>query len=223
MATMRHDGETAAVAQAVEQHYWPRFAGDDLPADNIGACAGTGRQAGNTGRHLGHWPAADWRQGPVRPAAAPLWAYCASRWKPAARWIWWNCWKSPKPASLKSNWLTTPSAACSTSCSTACATTSPAAITLPTWSKPSSRRSHAASTRCCRGLKRYAFRALPEAEALAAANKRISNILKKTEVAAGGPDFALLQEDAEKVLFEALSLARQWWHRIWPTVITPMH
>jgi len=53
-----------------------------------------------------------------------------------------------------------------------------------------------------------AFRALPEAEALAAANKRISNILKKTEVVAGEPDFALLQESAEKALFEALSLAR---------------
>lgn len=28
----RHDGEAAAVADAIEQHYWPRFAGDQLPA-----------------------------------------------------------------------------------------------------------------------------------------------------------------------------------------------
>lgn len=28
----RHDGESEAVAQALEQHYWPRFAGDQLPA-----------------------------------------------------------------------------------------------------------------------------------------------------------------------------------------------
>ncbi len=27
----RHDGESDAVANAVEQHYWPRFAGDELP------------------------------------------------------------------------------------------------------------------------------------------------------------------------------------------------
>jgi glycyl-tRNA synthetase beta chain len=27
----QHDGETAAVALAIEQHYWPRFAGDALP------------------------------------------------------------------------------------------------------------------------------------------------------------------------------------------------
>ena len=45
------------------------------------------------------------------------------------------------------------------------------------------------------------FAALPEAEALAAANKRIVNILKKAEGAPGEPDLALLQEEAEKALF----------------------
>ena len=30
-----HDGEQPAVAAAIEQHYWPRFAGDALPADAI--------------------------------------------------------------------------------------------------------------------------------------------------------------------------------------------
>jgi glycyl-tRNA synthetase beta chain len=46
-----------------------------------------------------------------------------------------------------------------------------------------------------------AFRVLPEAEALAAANKRIVNILKKADVAPGEPDIALLREEAEKALF----------------------
>jgi glycyl-tRNA synthetase beta chain len=32
----RHDGEPAEVCDAIEQHYWPRFAGDRLPS---GACA----------------------------------------------------------------------------------------------------------------------------------------------------------------------------------------
>ena len=31
-----HDGEDAEVALAIEQHYWPRFAGDDLPYNVIG-------------------------------------------------------------------------------------------------------------------------------------------------------------------------------------------
>ena len=55
-----------------------------------------------------------------------------------------------------------------------------------------------------------AFAALPESASLAAANKRITNILKKNEeavsqVAAGGVNVALLQDDAEKKLAAAVS------------------
>jgi len=49
-----------------------------------------------------------------------------------------------------------------------------------------------------------AFQQLPEAAALAAANKRIVNILKKAEGEVGEPDVALLVEDAEKALFHAI-------------------
>ncbi|MBI5938770.1 MAG: glycine--tRNA ligase subunit beta [Betaproteobacteria bacterium] len=52
------------------------------------------------------------------------------------------------------------------------------------------------------------FRALPEAEALAAANKRIQNILKKTEVVADAVEAALLQEGAERALYEQLLAVR---------------
>lgn len=55
-----------------------------------------------------------------------------------------------------------------------------------------------------------AFAALPESASLAASNKRITNILKKNEeavsqVAAGGVNVALLQDDAEKKLAAAVS------------------
>ena len=50
------------------------------------------------------------------------------------------------------------------------------------------------------------FLGLPEALALAAANKRIGNILKKAEGALPEPDVALLQETAEKALFERVTL-----------------
>ncbi|MDR2259618.1 MAG: glycine--tRNA ligase subunit beta [Azoarcus sp.] len=51
-----------------------------------------------------------------------------------------------------------------------------------------------------------AFRALPEAEALAAANKRIVNILKKSGAqGADEPDAALFQEEAEKALFQRMT------------------
>jgi glycyl-tRNA synthetase beta chain len=49
------------------------------------------------------------------------------------------------------------------------------------------------------------FVELPEAAALAAANKRIVNILRKAEDRYGEPDVALLQEAAERVLFERVN------------------
>jgi glycyl-tRNA synthetase beta chain len=53
-----------------------------------------------------------------------------------------------------------------------------------------------------------AFLALPEAQALAAANKRIVNILKKSGAEAGSAvDVTLLQEEAEKALFAQVTAA----------------
>ena len=49
------------------------------------------------------------------------------------------------------------------------------------------------------------FRALPEAQSLAAANKRIRNILKKTAVKTHTCNVAVLQEEAERALFSAVS------------------
>jgi glycyl-tRNA synthetase beta chain len=48
-----------------------------------------------------------------------------------------------------------------------------------------------------------AFRSLPEASSLSTANKRVRNILRKTEVSARAPDPALLREPAEQDLFAA--------------------
>jgi glycyl-tRNA synthetase beta chain len=50
-----------------------------------------------------------------------------------------------------------------------------------------------------------AFSALPEADALAAANKRISNILRKSEASTGTVDAGLLGETAERALYDRLS------------------
>ena len=48
------------------------------------------------------------------------------------------------------------------------------------------------------------FKQLPESTALAAANKRVQNLLKKSEGALGNVDAALLQQDEEKALFAAV-------------------
>ena len=49
------------------------------------------------------------------------------------------------------------------------------------------------------------FLGMPDAASLTAANKRISNILKKAEAGSGAVDIALLAEPAEKALHEALA------------------
>ena len=49
------------------------------------------------------------------------------------------------------------------------------------------------------------FRQLPEAKALAAANKRVANILAKADVVPAAVNEGLLQEDAEKALFSAVA------------------
>lgn len=53
------------------------------------------------------------------------------------------------------------------------------------------------------------FRSLAEAEALAAANKRVSNILGDGDSASTAVDECLLNLDAEKALFDALQAANQ--------------
>ncbi len=55
-----------------------------------------------------------------------------------------------------------------------------------------------------------AFMSLPEAESLAAANKRIGNILKKADDVPNAFDGALLLEPAERSLGEAFSAVRPW-------------
>ncbi|MCZ7153598.1 glycine--tRNA ligase subunit beta, partial [Salmonella enterica] len=52
------------------------------------------------------------------------------------------------------------------------------------------------------------FAALPEADALAAANKRITNILRKNTEAVGEVAPALFQEDAEGALHAAIDSVR---------------
>ncbi|MDW8470077.1 MAG: DALR anticodon-binding domain-containing protein [Burkholderiales bacterium] len=49
-----------------------------------------------------------------------------------------------------------------------------------------------------------AFRGYPAAESLAAANKRIRNILRKSAAASGALDERLLAEPAERALYEAM-------------------
>jgi glycyl-tRNA synthetase beta chain len=60
-----------------------------------------------------------------------------------------------------------------------------------------------------------AFAALPESPALAAANKRISNILKKTDEVDAHVSEVLLQEPAEKALYAAMQRVLPEAQKLW--------
>jgi hypothetical protein len=75
-----HDGEPQAVADAIAQHYLPRFAGDRLPtADRLRGRAR--RQARCDRGPVQHRPAPDRREGSRSACAAPRSAWCASSWR----------------------------------------------------------------------------------------------------------------------------------------------
>ena len=196
-----HDGEDQQVADAVQSHYQPRFAGDALPQGNI-ACAAAlaDKLDALTGFFgIGQIPTGDKDPFGLRRAALGVLRILM---------------ESPLPLDL--------AALIADAQAGFAAGVLPQAVTEPLLDFMFDR---------LRGLLRDAghaqdvveavltqrptridlvparldavrcFLALPEALALAAANKRIGNILKKAEGVLPKPDPALLLEDAEKALF----------------------
>ena len=201
----RLDGEPEAVAQAIEAHYRPRFAGDDLPADNIGAAVALADKldtlVGIYG--VGLIPTGDKDPFGLRRLALGVLRMLI---------------EMPLPLDLVQllqrarAQFGTEQLADSVALDVhgfmlerlkhylrergfepdeieAVVSQSPARIDLVMPRMEAVRE----------------FKALPEAEALASANKRIQNILKKAEAVAQAPDLALFTEDAERALFEAVT------------------
>ncbi|MEN8762436.1 MAG: glycine--tRNA ligase subunit beta [Thiogranum sp.] len=202
----RHDGEPDAVANAIEEHYRPRFAGDELPdsvtgqvlalADRLDSLVGIFA--------IGQQPSGDKDPFALRRAALGVVRICIE-----------------KNLDLDLESLLHSSAA--TFAASVNATSATADVfgyvmdrlrayyqesavevdlidavlaTRPTRLLDFDRRIQA-----CR-----LFRQLPEAESLAAANKRIGNILKKTDqIIPAKVDLGCLVDDAEKQLAEQLN------------------
>ncbi|HRC61524.1 glycine tRNA synthetase, beta subunit [Candidatus Propionivibrio aalborgensis] len=203
-----HDGEDARVADAVESHYQPRFAGDVLPQGSI-ACATAladklDALAGFFG--IGQIPTGDKDPFGLRRAALgilrilmesplpldlrELLADAASGFEPGQLLL-----TDGLPPGLEDFMLDRlrgllRDAGYAQDVIEAVLVQRPTRIDLVPARLDAVR----------------SFQALPEALALAAANKRIGNILKKAESAGGErfskPDSALLQEDAEKALYQ---------------------
>ncbi|MBC7941680.1 MAG: glycine--tRNA ligase subunit beta [Chitinophagaceae bacterium] len=202
----RHDGEPEAVALAVEDHYKPRFAGDDLPRTghgNAGIVLALADKletlAGLFG--IGQMPTGDKDPFALRRHALGVIRMLIERGLPLA-----------VPALVKQAFAPFPTAGEAAPEALQhflyerltgylrergySAHEIDAVIALrPPWTEMTQRL---AAVR--------AFAALPEAAALAAANKRVGNILKKSDAEPGiAVDTGRLVEPAEAALADALA------------------
>ncbi|WP_374403703.1 glycine--tRNA ligase subunit beta [Niveibacterium sp.] len=200
----RHDGEGEVVAQAIEQHYHPRFAGDTLPQGNV-ACAVA--LADKLDALVGFYAIGEKPTGDKDPFGLRRAALGALR----------ILIETELPLELDALLA---DAAAGFAAEHNAAASIPALIEfigdrlrnlLREQGTPVEQVDAvlaALPSRVADVPAKLAavaeFVALPEAAALAAANKRIVNILKKAEGAIGEIDVALLAEPAEKALAHAV-------------------
>ena len=199
----RHDGESEVVARAIEAHYHPRFAADTLPEDNVGCAVALADKldtlVGIYG--VGLTPTGDKDPFGLRRHALGVLRILSER---------------ALPLDLK-ELLQLARLGFTSGVLADSVTVDLHGFMLERLRNLLRERGHAPDeieavvgqnpTRIDLVVPRLAavqaFRAMPEAQALASANKRIRNILKKTDVAQGQADPALLSEAAERNLYAA--------------------
>ena len=203
-----HDKEDPEVAQAIEEHYQPRFAGDALPATNAGTCAALADKLDSLAGifAIGLIPTGDKDPFALRRAALGVIRILIEK---------------SLPVSLKQI-VDAAFQGVAAKASDADAATKILDFTYERLRGYLKDRGYAFDEieavvsqrpeRLDQIIPRIeavrAFRALPEAEALAAANKRVINILRKSESKPGAVNASLLAEDVEKALHAALAAAK---------------
>ncbi len=204
----RHDGLSAEMAEAIEDHYKPRFAGDQLPRNTVGVVVALADKletlVGMFG--IGNLPSGDKDPFALRRHALGVMRMLTEKALPL-----------PLQALLQAavpsfgDKITDPSTALADFIYDRLAGSlreqgySAQEVDAVLALKPQRFADVAQRLEAVR-----AFAALPESQALAAANKRISNILKKAGEVDAHVNPALLKEDAEKALHAAmLKLAPQ--------------
>jgi glycyl-tRNA synthetase beta chain len=199
-----HDGEPAEVAEAVETHYKPRFAGDTLPDGNIALAVALAERldtlVGIFG--IGLVPTGDKDPFALRRAALGVLRMLMERYLPL---------DLMQLLELAQSQFDKEQIAASTAVDVFQFMQERLRVYLKERGAMQDEVESVvvqAPTRIDRVPARLAavaeFRKLPEAEALAAANKRIRNILKKAEAAEVALDAALIQAGAESELYQAL-------------------
>jgi glycyl-tRNA synthetase beta chain len=203
------DGEDPKVADAIEQHYRPRFAGDKLPASDIGVALALADKletlAGLFG--LGQQPTGDKDPFALRRHALGIIRLLIERGLSVSLHDLVNAAYSVFPDGLLAG--------------------TESDLRLFIWERLRSylRESGYSANEVDAVLSKYparidqtplwlaavrAFASLPEAESLAAANKRVANILKQAEAKGEsfkGAQAEALTETAERNLFDALAMA----------------
>jgi glycyl-tRNA synthetase beta chain len=203
----RHDGLRDAIADAIEDHYRPRFAGDALPRHEVGLAVALADKletlAGLFG--IGQVPSGDKDPFALRRHALGVIRMLVERDLPLA-----------VPALVAAAFAAFPPGHGQAQAEvqhfifdrltgylrdlgySAQEVDAVVALRPERWGEIPQRL---AAVR--------AFAALPEAASLAAANKRVGNILRKSdELPSGAPDAALYTEPAERALADALAAAR---------------
>ncbi len=202
----QHDGLSDDIAFAIEDHYKPRFAGDELPRNMVGVCLALADKletlAGMFG--IGQVPTGDKDPFALRRHALGIIRILIEKELPLRLFDLVNIAFAGFPKGLLGDAHTDVGMfmferlggllreqGYSTNQVEAVLSMNPTQIYLVPRQLEAVR----------------AFAALPEAASLAAANKRVSNILKKAEGSVRGAiNIALLQEPAEQTLHQALSM-----------------
>ena len=196
----QHDGETAVVAQALEQHYQPRFAGDALPETTVATSVAL---ADKLEAIVGIWgigliPTGDKDPYALRRAALGV-VRMLMQYPVSLPALVQDAFDSFPVGKLAANTVAEVTdfmyARLAVLLQADYAQDVVAAVLAH---RPDSLHDLAARLEAV-----SEFKALPEAAALAAANKRVHNLLKKTDGELGAVNPVLLQEDAEKALYAA--------------------
>ena len=196
----QHDGETAVVAQALEQHYQPRFAGDALPETTVATSVAL---ADKLEAIVGIWgigliPTGDKDPYALRRAALGV-VRMLMQYPVSLPALVQDAFDSFPAGKLAANTVAEVTdfmyARLAVLLQGDYAQDVVAAVLAH---RPDSLHDLTARLEAV-----SEFKALPEAAALAAANKRVHNLLKKTDGELGAVNPVLLQEDAEKALFAA--------------------
>lgn len=196
----RLDGESEDIAQAIEAHYQPRFAGDDLPQSKTATAVAL---ADKLETLVGIWGIGLIPTGDKDPYALRRSALGVLRMLMQhdldINDLLQTAYNSFPQGKLADNTVAEVSDFMQARLAVLLQNDHPQDIVAAVLAKQPSRLNDLSAK-----LQAVAaFKQLPEAAALAAANKRVQNLLKKADAELGAVSENLLQQDEEKSLFSA--------------------